>query len=430
METSLKDIFSNPFSQESSLEHFDKQIAVLGEILSIKGLPKKVISLLLLATLGVLYLKIPTPIVVILFGVEILFLLISGYLKVKKAQSILKIDIQEGPKAYLTRLITSTKYNAKISTFGTLASIISVSLILTFFSEEISNFVLEISSYPINILKPFLFILIGFKLFKLLLELLKYQWVKNIQSEDDYAKINKDYQIIQKKLDLINLAVTMFGFLVVLYLINIPLYIPLIFTGFFLLLIVSSITELRRIKEINLVNPTKENNSKKSLPIKVHKDEEIIAPIFGIMKTSVDLKSALEPFGFSFLGKGKVFSPENSLLITNKRLLFIQVPMTGGDNIVGGINYVTSNFFYNKKELLTNGKELLRTHSLPQILQLVKKEVSYEEIKTVILKENNLIIEKITGEKFGYFFMEKEYLNIIKESLIQFLGDKLIVQEE
>jgi hypothetical protein len=73
MKSSLKDIFSNPFSQESSLEHFDKQIAVLGEVLSIKGLPKKVISLLVLAILGVLYFKIPTPIVVIIFGVEILF---------------------------------------------------------------------------------------------------------------------------------------------------------------------------------------------------------------------------------------------------------------------------------------------------------------------------------------------------------------------
>jgi hypothetical protein len=145
------------------------------------------------------------------------------------------------------------------------------------------------------------------------------------------------------------------------------------------------------------------------------------------MKTSVDLKSALEPFGISFLGKGKVLSPENSLLITNKRLLFIQVPMTGGDNIVGETNYVTNNFFYNKKELLTNGEELLRTQSLPQILQLVKKEIPYEEIKTVILKENKLIIEKTSGEKFGYFFMEKEYLNVIKETLIQFLGDKLIV---
>ena len=70
---------------------------------------------------------------------------------------------------------------------------------------------------------------------------------------------------------------------------------------------------------------------------------------------------------------------------------------------------------------------MLRTQSLPQILQLVKKEIPYEEIKTVILKENKLIIEKTSGEKFGYFFMEKEYLNVIKETLIQFLGDKLIV---
>ena len=101
--------------------------------------------------------------------------------------------------------------------------------------------------------------------------------------------------------------------------------------------------------------------------------------------------------------------------------------MTGGDNIVGETNYVMNNFFYNKKELLTNGEELLRTQSLPQILQLVKKEIPYEEIKTVILKENKLIIEKTSGEKFGYFFMEKEYLNVIKETLIQFLGDKLIV---
>ena len=427
MKNSFKDIFSNPFSQESSLEHFDKQIAVLGEVLSIKGLSKKVISLLILAILGVLYLKIPTPIIVIIFGVEILFLLISGYFKLEKAKSILKIDTQEGPKAYLTRLITSAKYNAKISTFGTLSSIVSVSLVLTFFSEEISNFVLEIFPYPTNILKLFLFIFIGFKLFKLLLELLKYQWVKNIQNKDDYAKINQDYQIIQKKLDLINLAVTMSIILLILYLINIPFYIPLIFTGFLFILIVSSIIELRRIKGINLVNPLKENNSKKSLPVKINKDEEIILPIFGIMKTSVDLKSALEPFGISFLGKGKVLSPENSLLITNKRLLFIQVPMTGGDNIVGETNYVMNNFFYNKKELLTNGEELLRTQSLPQILQLVKKEISYEEIKTVILKENKLIIEKTSGEKFGYFFMEKEYLNIIKETLIQFLGDKLIV---
>jgi len=127
------------------------------------------------------------------------------------------------------------------------------------------------------------------------------------------------------------------------------------------------------------------------------------------------------------LGSGKTYYPENTLLITNYRILLIQVPITGGNKIVGETDYVPQNFFFNRGELRQKGEELLKTNSLPQILKLATNDVLYNDIKTLTLKQTQIIIEKVSGEKLSYVFMDREYIDSLKQLFQLYLKERFII---
>ena len=160
--------------------------------------------------------------------------------------------------------------------------------------------------------------------------------------------------------------------------------------------------------------------------IENYQDEKIIGSVFGIMKTATGFKDMLKPMGASFLGSGKTYFPENSLLITNYRLLMMQIPISGGNKIVGKTNYVSQNFFFNRGEIKQKGEQILKTNSLSQILKLATNDVLFRDIKTVTLKQTKIIIEKVTKEKFGYVCMDREYIEPLKKLLRVYLRDRFI----
>ena len=145
------------------------------------------------------------------------------------------------------------------------------------------------------------------------------------------------------------------------------------------------------------------------------------------MKTVAGFKDIFKPFGMSVLGSGKTYYPENTLLITNYRILLIQVPITGGNKIVGETDYVPQNFFYNRGELSQKGEEVLKMNSLSQILKLATNDVLYNDIKTLTLKQTQIIIEKTAGEKLSYVFMDREYIDSLKQLFQLYLKEKFII---
>lgn len=422
----LKNTIPNPFSEQSTLSGLAKKGELLGEGFSFVTIIKNVIFLLVLAFVLAIFFKISVSIIAILIGTEVLITAIAGYIKVKKIKAVYSIGTQDNAQSYRTILITSEYYELIKAVFGLTASIISVSLVFALFSHEISNFVIQNIPFQPGLLKYFILVFVIFRLFDFIVRFVRYGWIKNLKISDDLAQVNQEYQLIGKKLELIKFIPGMGVILLILHLIGIPLFIPLIFGGFMLLMVVLSIIELKRIKNISF-DDKKIDTSVVQHTISEYQDEKISGSVFGIMKTAAGFKDIFKPFGMSVLGSGKTYYPENTLLITNYRILMIQVPITGGNKIVGETDYVPQNFFFNRGELRQKGEELLKTNSLSQLLKLATNDVLYKDVKTLILKQTQIIIEKASGEKLSYVFMDREYIDSLKQLFQLYLKDRFII---
>ncbi len=422
----LKNTIPNPFSKQSTLSGLAKKGELLGEGLSFTTLIKNVVFLLILAFILVGYFKISASIVAILIGTEILITLIAGYIKIRKIKSIYAIGTLDNAKSYRNILITGEYYELIKAIFGVGANIISVALVFLLFSREITNFVIRNIPLQAGLLKYFILTFVVFRLFDFVVRLVRYNWIKNLKENDDLAQVNQEYQLISKKLELIKFIPGMSVILLIIFLIGIPFYIPLIFGGFMLLMVVLSIVELQRIKNITFDNKQIDKSVVQHAIVE-YQDEQIVGSVFGIMKTATGFKDVFKPFGMSLLGSGKTYYLENTLLVTNYRVLLIQVPITGGNKIVGETDYVSQNFFFNRGELKQQGEELLKTNSLSQILKLATNDVLYNDIRILTLKQTQIIIEKMTGEKLSYVFMDREYIDSLKQLFSLYLKEKFIV---
>lgn len=425
----ISKIIPNPFDKNSKLSDLAKKAELIKEGLSFTVLIKNIIFLIILGVVLIAYFKISTTIVAILIGTEILVTLIAGYIKIKEVKAIYSTDTQDNAKSYRKLLITNEYWELIKSIFGVIANGISITLIFVFFSSEISNFVVQNipSNLPIKTewLKYIILVFVVFRIFEFVLKLIRYNWIKSLKESEDFAQVNQEYVLIEKKLELIKFIPGMSIILLIIFLIGIPYWIPLIFAGFMLLMVLLSIIELKRIKNVQFDNKGIDTSIVQH-KIENYQNEQIAGAVFGMMKTATGFKDMFKPMGSSVLGSGKIYFPENSLLITNYRLIMIQIPVSGGNKIVGETDYVSQNFFFNRGEIRQKGEQMLKTNTIPQFLQLATNDVLYRDIKTVNLKQTKITIEKLSGDKLGYVFMDREYIEPLKKLLQFYLKEKFI----
>lgn len=422
----LKNTIPNPLSEQSTLSTSAKKGMLLGEGLTFRTTIKNVVFLLILAFVLVQHFKVPASVVVILVGTEILTSLILGYIKIRKIKSIHAIETVDNAGGYRNILIKSEYYELIKAIFGLVSNIISVALVFLFFSSEIDNFASQNIPLESSLAKYLILIFVFFRFFDLIVKLLRYSRIKNLKESDDFAEVDQEHQLIEKKFELINFVPGISAVLLIMFLMGVPPYIPLIFAVFVLLLVVLSLVELQRIKNITF-DKDQIDTSVVQHPIVEYQDEQIAGSVFGIMTTASSFKDVFKPTGISVLGSGKTFYPENTLLVTNYRILLIQVPIAGGNKIVGETSHVSQNFFFNRGELRQKGEELLKTNSLSQILKFATNDVLYNDIKTLTLKQTQITIEMTTGEKLSYVFMDREYIDLLKQLFSLYLKEKFII---
>jgi len=284
-----------------------------------------------------------------------------------------------------------------------------------------------------SFLKGAILFLVFFSAVTCFTRLIRYYWIKKLQENNDLAEVAREYSIVEEKLSLMKFIPGASVVIAVLFWTGIPRFIPLIFLGFFLFMIVLSIISLQRMGRVKFHNQGVDKTVVQH-KIESYPDEQIAGAIFGVMKCATSfgdvLKGFSKPFGVEILGSGKTYYPENSLLITDRRLLFIQVPLSGGNKIVDGVDYVQQNFLFNRGELRREGEEILKRGSLSKILELAINDVLYESIKTLTLNYAQITIEKITGEKLRYAFIDKEYADSLKKWLQGYLKEKFVCVEK
>jgi hypothetical protein len=428
---SFLNLIPNPFDKNSTISGKEKKLELINEKIGALFYIRNIIVLTILGIILSIFTKFPLIIIVSFIGVKIITDVVIILIQKKEIEAIDSIDTNDNAKSLREILIIDQYWELIKLIVGFVGNSFFVSLIFVFFYNVIINFLIQKipEDFPIKAssLVYFILILIIYRVFQIIVESIKYNSLKNLKKTDDFAELNKEISLVQGKFDLLKnipgAVIILFPF----YFMGIPLWVPSIFAGIILVIIVLSIIELKRINSVNF----SENNGNDVLArnkIECYQGEQIANYLFGIIKIDTGFSDAFRVQGFEFLGKGKNLAPENSLVITNFRLLLIQVPVSGGDNIVGGMDYTSENFFYNRGRLVQDGEELLRTKNISQIFELGIRDISYEDVKAVTLQNMPLkiIIEKMSEEKIGYGFMDKERYESIRESLQFYLKDKFV----
>lgn len=153
-------------------------------------------------------------------------------------------------------------------------------------------------------------------------------------------------------------------------------------------------------------------------------NESISGSVFGIMRDSPNVNDFLKSDSSKPELTRRTYL-ENTLFLTNHRLLFIQIPISGvrpSDKM----DISTYNFLHNRREIKNKGKQILDTLTPLEILQYKKNEILYDDIKLISLKNMDINIEKNNGERLKYTFLDKEYVDNLRHLLRLYLKDKFI----
>lgn len=414
----------NPISEKTTTSSFIKSVELLKGNLSLVKVAEHIFFLIILGIVSVVQFSFPFFAVLILLLGEIFSTLLGGYFRVKELNAISQIQTNQNATSYRKILITSQHWEFIRSTLGLIVSAISIILVFVFFNEQLSN----INSFlPIDpsILKYALSGFVIFRLFNFIFRFVSYQWIKKIKASNNFAEVDRDYLQIQKKLGLIKFIPFMSLLLLFVFLIGIPYWIPLAFAGFMILLVFISLIELKRLEQVEF-SSDKIDRSHIDHVINSYSNEQVAGAVFGIMKTATSFFDIFKPTSTSFFGVGKSKIPENTLVLTNYRLMMVQVPLAGGDKMIGKTDYVNQNFLLNRSELKQKGTELIQSN-MSKIIDFTRTDVLYNDIKKVTLKNRKIIIEKNSGEKLGYFYIDAEYDDVLIRVLKFYLKDKFII---
>lgn len=426
LKNSIINILPNPLSRQSNLSVLQKKSEILAEGMSFTLLIRSVLTICAFGFLATMYFRIGFYLVVLFVAIEIIRILVLAYVKIRKIRILSSIETEETASSYRDVLITSELYGLLQNFIGLMFRLFSVGIVIVFFLDEFFSFVSEHTSIPPDIFKYLLLAFLFFSLSNLIPRTLRYYWIRNLIQSDDLAEVNKDYQLIEKRYELLDFLVAAVIILPALVLMGIPSIIIVIVGIVFVLVLILSIIELQRIKGISFNSENLITQDVRKRP-QEYQREKIEYSLFGVLKVASSFRYVFKPYGKSVLGSGRRYYPENTIILTNYRILLTQVPVTGGDKIVGEVDYVSQNFFFNRAEIKEKGEALLRTNSLAQILNFVTREVLFRDIKEVRLKKMKIFIELLTGETLCYTFFDKEHIKSVKDGFYRVLGEKFKV---
>ncbi len=189
--------------------------------------------------------------------------------------------------------------------------------------------------------------------------------------------------------------------LLVVWMLNgLPYYIG----GGLILIIIGFIAlDFATFKRVRTVNLNQELNTGNSITFE--NDEKVIDYIVGIMRTGFGLR------GFEFLGVGNINNPENALLVTDRQVIFIVIPVQGADKLIGGSYIGMWQWLLSKKNLEEKLKSLLASDQLKKVINLYPTNFSINKNNLVVRfgGKFNQTICFISGErKFCYALRDKK----------------------
>ncbi|MES2213955.1 MAG: hypothetical protein V4465_00985 [Patescibacteria group bacterium] len=328
-------LLPNPLSDKSTITGLYKKLGVLTGGLSLALQIKKLIFLLILFPVLVSVFKFLIPTALAFIGTQLVASLISIYLTYAQTRAIANIISGSETERMKYLAVQGTYYELLSILAHAIFGVVWLYLFLHFFQSDtqVSLGMLRSALSGFNV---FIVAFVAFMLFDFFIQLVEFNLLKKFDTAYNIAEFTQRLQILSQKIDLFRSGVLSVSLLFCFYVIRVPFLFIMIGGSVMTLFFLLSWITLRRVARVNLAvrTPTE------PIFISIVPGEKIIDAVFGILNQ--------KSWGYSFLGSGKFSKPENALLITDHRMLFVQVPMPGGDKMVSGTVNMEDNFFWNR----------------------------------------------------------------------------------
>jgi hypothetical protein len=199
--------------------------------------------------------------------------------------------------------------------------------------------------------------------------------------------------------------------------------------GFVLLLTAAAFVQLKRMQGVDVSTPlvsapTEDSHVDETVREEYfNQSEKLLGAIFGVMNQ--------KQRGFSWLGAGKMWRTENTLLFTDSRIAAIEAPIAGSDKLLGDVSYSQMVFFWNRGEIKNNAERLLRTMTIQEILDSKASNYAwtYDEIQLLDInsKYRRITVTLRNGQKVRLLYMDQIYIETLNGILPGLLHERYTV---
>lgn len=202
------------------------------------------------------------------------------------------------------------------------------------------------------------------------------------------------------------------AFLIILALVFTWLGVPWYFCALIFLLAAAIIAmEIAAIKKAAAVKLDVPNEAGPAA-IEVEPEEHLVHAIPAVMQYGQTRSVAV-------LGTGQVLTPENALLITNKAIWALTVPLPGADKVVAGTDIGKWQWMYAWQDITDQLNKMLSSLPLEEVLKQgrAKRLLKLTELKVVKTLPFTFALRFIgnNGKKYGYSVRVKEDYEKAKE---------------
>lgn len=166
-------------------------------------------------------------------------------------------------------------------------------------------------------------------------------------------------------------------------------------------IVILDILTLKRTAGLDLTTPNKpvaEN-------VGVEAEESLVGTIPAVFQYGKVRSTAV-------LGVGEVHTPENALLITNKAIWALTVPLLGADKVVSGTDIGMNQWMWAYKDIGDKLQEMLATLPLDEVLKQGRGQrlMGLDELKTAKTRlfSHDICLVRSDGKKYRYSIRGKD----------------------
>ncbi|MBU1975365.1 MAG: hypothetical protein KKG59_03085 [Nanoarchaeota archaeon] len=418
-------MMQTPWNQDSNLTGIAKKAELAKTSFTGIGIVRNVVAAIIIAAVLIVVLQLPKDKVILIAAIEIIFQIFGGIVTFNKFKTIKAIKKPTNSQ-YREILIKTEYFGLQRVAISTASALIMLGIVY----YTIDTFKIDFESIPLlaslsdytHIVLYIIIAVMTLRLLELAFKYIRYKVYSTLPENCEFDELNRKYSLIKEKLDLVTFIPVMSIVIVVMIISPIPAIGPILFGIFGIGFVWLSITKIKRVKNVQFQKDVIEDTRK--IHIESLSGETISGSVFGVLKAAATFKDIFQVQGSSFAGTGKHKFPENSIVVTNKRILLVFVPVTGGNKIVDGTDYVTQNFYYNRSEIIAKGKEFVKK-PLRDILAATTRTYSFSDIKSARIKQAEILLTLNSGIKIKYIFLDREIGDELY-SLLAPLSDKVV----